>query len=232
MYNTEIVCNQLTKKEKKKSLCFQWLGQSRGSNSGGRTTCLKFESDLRDLRRVEEGRFEWRVVIDGRFIGHPVVGNAQRRRRKNVAFPKSFGIQRMCPAWSAAVLSDILRHTGIRVPCVNATKILYCSVFNNTQHYCLQITCLLYYFLPRKIRFGGRSVILETAKNEFQSMIHPVEGGADCGLYRLRMIVINAINWSVQKQSKAAAVLKVPSEKWQEICLSLTATGYCNALLL
>lgn len=89
MYNTEIVCNQLTKKEKKKSLCFQWLGQSRGSNSGGRTTCLKFESDLRDLRRVEEGRFEWRIVIDGRFIGHPVVGNAQRRRRKNVAFPKS-----------------------------------------------------------------------------------------------------------------------------------------------
>lgn len=147
-------------------------------------------------------------------------------------FIKTFGIQRTRPAWSAAVLSDILRHTGVRVPCVNGTKILYCSVFNNTQHYCLQITCLLYYFLPRKISFEGRSVILETAKNEFLSMIHPVEGGADCGLYRLRTIVINAINWSVQKQSKAAAVLKVPSEKLQEICLSLTATGYCNALLL
>lgn len=62
--------------------------------------------------------------------------------------------------------------------------------------------------------------------------MHPVEGGADCGIYRRRTIVINAINWGVQKQSKAAAVLKVPSEKSQEMFLSLAATGYCNALLL
>lgn len=121
MCNTEIVCNQLTKKDFKKKVFFQWLGQSRGSNSGGRTTCLKFESDLRDLRRVCRGGFALNEESSLMAV-LLAVGNAQRRKRKNVAFPKSFGIQRTCPAWSAAVLSDILGHTGVRVPRVERHK--------------------------------------------------------------------------------------------------------------
>lgn len=58
-------------------------------------------------------------------LGAHVSAMCNDESEKIVAFLKSFGIQCTSPAWSTAVLSDILRHIGVCMPCVNATKIPY-----------------------------------------------------------------------------------------------------------
>lgn len=88
---------------------------------GGRTTCLKFESDFRDLRRVCRRGFVEVSLNEESSLMADLLGTQQSATHNGESgkmshFPNLLGFKRTCPAWSAAVLSDILRHAGVRVP--------------------------------------------------------------------------------------------------------------------
>lgn len=91
------------------------------------------------LGLLEEGHFQHRTVV--------------------------LGIQCTCRARSAAVLSDIYRHSGVCLPDANGKKL------NDKQYYCLLNRCI-HYLHFELLDFQK----MFQCRNELQSNIHPVEG--------------------------------------------------------